>query len=366
MNIESLIKHRWFTSILILCFWIFAGTLITVQSYFYRLNVGQHITWWGLYPLEVFYFILWAFFTPLVLWLSHRFKFEKQNRISRFGIHLILAILLAVAHRSIYDFISLNIRATAENPFSWQNFSNSVLGFSDYGVFIYFIVLFVSLAIEYSRILYEEQVKGVRLREELAVAQLQSLKMQLHPHFLFNTLNTISVLIKEEPDVAEQMICLLSDLLRKSLQYTSTNEILLRDEINFLEMYLQIEQKRFGDRLSITLDIKEETMDTYVPTLILQPLVENAINHGIAKRRGAGRLGISSKRSDGMIALTVFDDGHGIAAGSSGDHSEGIGLANTKSRLHTLYGDSSTLNLSRAESGGTIAEIRMPFHPQPL
>lgn len=361
---EPTLRNRWIRYPVLLSLWIIAGTMFTFQSYLYRLNVGQNVSWWGLYPGELFYFILWACFTPAVLWLSRRFRIERTNWAVRIGIHLFAGIATATLQRSLCDLILFNARATPDHPFSWQAFRNDVLGFADYGVFIYFIILFLSHALKYSRSLYDEQLKGSALKEELAIARLQALKMQLHPHFLFNTLNTISVLIREDPDAAERMLGLLSDLLRWTLQLMTSNEISLREEIQFIELYLQIEKARFGDRLSISMDLEEGTLNSFVPTLILQPIIENAMNHGIAKRRDSGKLQISSRRMNGNLVLRVLDDGYGISESDNGNPAKGIGLANTRTRLRTLFGEHHALSIRNTKPFGTEVELSFPDHSE--
>jgi LytS/YehU family sensor histidine kinase len=199
------------------------------------------------------------------------------------------------------------------------------------------------------------------LATELVQARLQALRMQLNPHFLFNTLNTISALIHENPDAADRMIVRLSELLRRTLDRGDVQEVPLREELEFLRSYLDIEQMRFPDRLTVTFDIEPKTQELLVPQLILQPLVENALRHGILPREEAGRVEISARVVDGQhLELKVRDDGSGLPAANGSPGREGIGLQNVRSRLAQLYGAAQQLEIGNASTGGVEARIRIP------
>ena len=351
--------RKWLTIILA---WTIAGLLFSAQSYYYRLSVGQEVSWTRILVFDTSYFLFWIFFTPLLLWLARRFRIEKSRWLSRIIIQVVAAVIVAIAHRALYDLIFLPLRQTAESPFTWERFSWSVLGFFDYGVLIYMIVLFVSHALEYHQRFQSENMRASRLQGELAAAQLQALRMQLNPHFLFNTLNAIAVLIHEDPKTATAMVEALSDLLRQSLANSDQQLVTLRDELKFLQLYLKIEQIRFGDRLSIRLEVPPEVLPSHVPHLILQPLAENAIRHGIAKRGGPGEILIQAGRENGMLKLRVQDDGNGVRDHANVPNSTGVGLVNTRRRLQTLYGDQASFELSNGAHGGATAEIRLPIH----
>jgi two-component sensor histidine kinase len=360
MKETSLTQNRWLKFILLLLVWGIVGTLFTVQSYLYRTNVGQQITFWDLYPSEVFFFLSWGLLTPLLVLAARKFRVGKTNWVSRIGVHLPLAIAVAISQRFVYEFIVQNLKTTPERPFSWERLTNNVIGFSDYGFFIYFIVIFIAHAVDYYKQLNQAQLNEAKLREELSNAQLHALKMQLQPHFLFNTLNTISVLIKDEPQKAEQMLALLSDLLRLTLQHTNNQEISLKEELKYLGLYLEIEQIRFGERLKILIDADENTLDAKIPTLILQPLVENAIKHGIGEKRGEGLIEIKAQRLNEKLKIFVKDNGNGLKV-LSNSTSTGIGFANSRSRLQSLYGNDASITLSNAKDGGAEVEILIPF-----
>jgi LytS/YehU family sensor histidine kinase len=202
-------------------------------------------------------------------------------------------------------------------------------------------------------------LRASQLEAQLAQAELQVLKMQLQPHFLFNTLNTIAVLIRKDPDAATEMVGRLSALLRFVLEHSGVQEVSLRTELELLDRYLQIEQTRFGERLSVRLAIDPEALDGRVPNMILQPLVENAIKHGISKRRGAGYIEVTAARINGSLRLEIRDDGENFNGDSTVQ--EGVGLGNTRARLQQLYGDRYSFRLSRNGDHGTVASLEVPF-----
>jgi len=204
----------------------------------------------------------------------------------------------------------------------------------------------------------ERESQQARLSTQLAEARLSALRMQLSPHFLFNTLNAITVLVRDHrTEDASQMLELLSDVLREVLRSRKHAETTLHEELAFIEKYLTIEQVRFSDRLDIRWSIDPTARDILVPELILQPLVENAIRHGISHLTHGGIIEIRAKESNNEILLSVRDNGPGYEASAE----EGLGLANTRERLSTLYGSSGHLELIPAEGGGVIATVRFPI-----
>jgi sensor histidine kinase YesM len=204
------------------------------------------------------------------------------------------------------------------------------------------------------------QRREAELEARLAKARLQALRMQLNPHFLFNTLNSIASLVHEQPQ-AEEMIEALSDLLRLTLSASDRQEVTLREELHFLERYLLIEQIRFGDRLRVEKQIDVSALDAPVPILILQPLVENAVKHGIESQIAPGVIRVMAERAGKSLILQVHDNGRGLAAASKGLLKEGVGLSNTRSRLKELYGNRATLELKPGKAGGFSAEIQLPW-----
>ena len=226
----------------------------------------------------------------------------------------------------------------------------------------YFAIVAVIHALSYYNKYRARQLKTTRLEAQLALAHLEVLKMQLQPHFLFNTLNAISALMHRDVEAADRMISLLSDLLRFSLEKDNRHQVSLQAELEFLNRYLAIEKIRFRDRLMIDEDVEAPCMMAQVPRLILQPLVENSIKHGIAMRSAAGRISIRARRQGGRLDLQVTDDGPGLPDTSI---REGVGIANTRARLEQIYGDDHHFELRNGHTGGVQVHLEIPFEEYP-
>jgi LytS/YehU family sensor histidine kinase len=223
---------------------------------------------------------------------------------------------------------------------------------------IYWAIAAASHAWIYHRNLESNQRRSLELEARLAEAELHALKMQLHPHFLFNTLETISALMYRDVDAADRMIAQLGDLLRHTLRHSHVHQVTLREELDFLTRYLEIEQTRFQDRLRVRLDVDPSVLDASVPNLILQPLVENAIRHGVAPRASAGQVDIFARRSGETLFIEIRDDGEGPRSGSG----ERVGLTNTRRRLEQIYGRNGLFELCTGERG-TVASLTLPLSP---
>jgi LytS/YehU family sensor histidine kinase len=224
-------------------------------------------------------------------------------------------------------------------------------------------VVFVGHLVHYSRESRTKDLKASQLEGQLAQAQLQVLRMQLHPHFLFNTLHTISALMHKDLKAADRMLALLGDLLRDSLEKVGAQVVPLKQELEFLDRYLEIEKTRFRDRLSVQMAVEPETLDAEVPNLILQPLVENAIRHGIARRAEGGRLEIHAQSQDHMLVLRVRDDGPGLPSDTEMAARGGVGLANSQARLEQLYGAAHRFELRNRTDGGLEVTLALPLRP---
>ncbi|MFN0156549.1 MAG: sensor histidine kinase [Bacteroidota bacterium] len=349
---------RWGLSLLV---WTVAGVLYAAQSYYYRTSVGQIVEWWSLLLYDGSYFLLWAPFSLIVVMLARRFLVQHPHPFRHFSLHVLLGIIVGIIHRATFDLVFMHLRQTVERPFTWERYYYSVIGSFDYGVLVYFIIVFVTHALVYYEGMKDEQTRVATLRGELANAQLQTLKMQLHPHFLFNTLNAISVSIDNNPVAARKTLGQLSDMLRLTLDHGTIQEVTLRKELTILEPYLAIQQTRFGERLTTSQSIDDAALDAYVPFLLLQPLVENAVQHGVATIPEPATLKIHVTRKDGIVAFTIFNSGPGISAN---DRRQGVGLTNTRARLAALYGSDHALEL-RNVSGGVEVIVEIPFRSTP-
>ena len=309
---------------------------------------------------------IWGLLFPLIWWVSDRFPFERGKLVARLPIHLacglvvsLLIIVLTKIKRSLLD----DIGAEQTSSFaSFPGLSGYLLGGIELFLLPYFAIVAFLHAVSYYNKYRERQLKTTRLEAQLALAHLDMLKMQLQPHFLFNTLNAISALMHRDVDAADRMISLLSDLLRFSLEKDDRHQVSLKSELEFLNRYLAIEKIRFRDRLTIDLDVDDECMEGQVPRLILQPLVENSIKHGIAMRSAAGRIGIRGRRLGTRLELHITDDGPGLTGSAI---REGIGLANTRARLEQIYGGDYRFELRNATTGGVLAHLEIPYEEQP-
>jgi sensor histidine kinase YesM len=309
-----------------------------------------------------------ALLAPGCLWLASRFQFERDRRLPTLAIHLGINLAFHVCLTLIS--LPLSQLIWGEPIFSarfLQNLHQRLIGRLPIDVILYWTIVGAGYAFEYYRRFREQQLQAARLEllatqleTQLAQAQLHALKMQLHPHFLFNTLHAISALMDDDVKGARRMIARLSELLRLTLENAGRQEVSLLQELDALERYLEIEQIRFQDRLTVQLAVAPETLDASVPNLVLQPLVENSIRHGIAPRSSAGRIEIRAERRDGMIELQVIDDGPGLQSGAE-EFNEGIGLANTRARLRRLYGDEHRIEIKDADGGGLAVKLSIPF-----
>jgi LytS/YehU family sensor histidine kinase len=222
---------------------------------------------------------------------------------------------------------------------------------------VYLAIISVAHALYFYRRSQARERHGLELEAGLAKARLEALQMQLQPHFLFNSLNAIAALIHKDPDAADEMVAALSDFLRLTLENRTAQELPLRRELEFVERYLAIEKVRFGERLQFVIDTPSDTLLALVPALVLQPLVENAVRHGLEPKMGGGSLTITARRSDEELVLTVEDNGAGFHGKTP---SEGIGLVNTRARLGELYGDAARLEMRNGD--GVEVRITLPYH----
>ncbi len=313
--------------------------------------------WWQMLREQMAIWYPMAMLAPLALRMGQRFRLE---RVSALFIHT----LLGFAFNILYSTISAMLArwAASEEAFpenAWQMYATRIIGWLPISLIIYWSILGAGYAFEYSRRYREQQIAASRLETQLVQAQLQALRMQLQPHFLFNTLHAISALMDEDVKGARRMIARLSELLRVTLDHAGRQEVTLAEETEAIERYLEIEQVRFQDRLKVRIEIAPETVSAKVPNLILQPIVENAIRHAVARHSTAGLIEITSHRRDGQLELRVRDDGPGIAEREN--IKEGIGLQNTRARMRQLYGEAHSFEIANHAEGGLLVTLSLPF-----
>lgn len=299
---------------------------------------------------------VWALLAPAILWLAARLPFDQGRRRRNIALLLVAGFAFALGHSYTEHLLGEWIEFFPTRPLGRNFFVNQF----HYNVVTYWMIVGAANLLEYSRRSREREVRASQLEAHLADARLQALKMQLHPHFLFNTLHAITTLMHRDVDAAERMLARLSDLLRITLDSAGSQVVTLKEELEFLEQYLEIERIRFGDRLRIEMDVDPECLDAHVPNLVLQPLVENAIRHGIAPKAGPGWIGIKSRRIDGQLELVVEDDGRGLPDPDAPPE-PGVGLSNTRARLHQLYGNDHTIEITQSSTGGALVRLTLPF-----
>lgn len=289
---------------------------------------------------------------PVFVWMARRFPFEPGHRAASMLVHVAIIVVLAIVTAVIQ--FKLTYREASLAPPIDAFVRISVIT----GVLPFITVALAAHALVARSRAQERSLETERVRTQLAESRLEALTAQLQPHFLFNTLQGISTLIGRDPVAADKMLTNLSDLLREVLRRGDRREIELGEELRVLDSYLEISRARFGDRLTITVDADDAARRALVPFFVLQPLVENAIHHGISSHAGAGRVEISARREGTRLLLSVTDDGPGIV---TTDAQRGIGLANTKARLRALYGAHHELDLGRPDRGGFRVMLSIPF-----
>jgi two-component system LytT family sensor kinase len=341
--------------------WLVYG-LLTAALVHYRFSFTSKPMSWGItMEYEVSYAVIWALATPGALWVGHKFHLGRSHLHRNLLIHTLAAFVFGCITKLTWDFLILARLEPSRVPHTMQQAFESSLKAMDFGILHYAVIILCQHAIEYYSRYQEGQLRASQLETKLATAQLHALKMQLHPHFLFNTLHSISELVHSDPNRAETMIVRLSEFLRMTLEHVGHPEVTLREEIDFLERYLHIEKMRFEDRLTLDISIDPASLDAKVPNLLLQPIIENALRHGISHKQNGGLLRISSKREGDTLTMQVFDNGPGPQAQPHGQFREGVGLNNTRSRLQRLYGGEHKIAFKKIPDCGFEVTIQIPY-----
>jgi two-component system, LytTR family, sensor kinase len=307
------------------------------------------------------FWVFWAPVFPLIQILVARFPLERETMRHDIMVHGAAAILLSLAHKAVGVWFMHAIGHGYPRGHSFVvHFQEAVWRSGWLHLCAYLAMLGAVLVGDYYRRYRARTVLASQLQAQLAAAKLHALRMQLHPHFLFNTLNSIAMLTRRNENArAVRMIAGLGDLLRYVLEDAPADEVTLRDDVAFIERYLEIERVRFGDRLHVQVDMQESALDAFVPNLLLQPLVENAIKHGIGRKPAGGTIAITGARVGDRIVIEVSDDGPGMPPATV--NGTGVGLANTRLRLEQLYADQASLDVANLATGGVRATIWLPY-----
>jgi len=350
---------KWMTIIIV---WSLFGLWYANQVFFSMQMRGMHHFYWRMLIWGQAMGHIWTPLTPLILLAATRFPIERPRVIKsvfvHFGFFLATTLMVSLAETAMTMLIRPFEPITPKDSFGVQ-YIQSLPGAIAYTMFIYAAVCSVGHALEYRRRAREGELQAARLEALVSQAQVLSLKMQLHPHFLFNTLNGVVALVREgDNDNAIKMLLGLSNMLRYALDSSGRQEVPLSEEIEFLNLYLGVEQMRFPDRLKIVMAIDADTEQAMVPSLMLQPLVENAIRHGIAPRLKPGTVRVAARREGDSLVVDVEDDGVGMTS----EHSDsGICLKNTRSRLAQLYQGACDLTIGNRSMGGVGVRLTLPF-----
>jgi LytS/YehU family sensor histidine kinase len=317
----------------------------------YQKPWGQALT------VNLTYYWAWGALVPVVVALAQRFRLEPGHWKLGLAVHVPASVLITIvqiipAAAAIHMMMGRPGRSAAYDIAGglMMNFHSSYP--------TYWVILFAYLAFDYHAKYRDRAVRASQLEARLSEARLHALQMQLNPHFLFNTLNSISSLMYTDVEAADAMMTRLSELLRATLHGSQRQEVSLREELELLDRYLDIERIRFEKRLRVRMDVEPAALEGLVPAFCLQPLVENAIRHAIALRPDGGRIEIQAVRENGRLRIVMGDDGPGLP---EGDVAEGVGLGNTRARLEQLYGGNQRLELKSREGGGLQVEVAIPF-----
>ena len=318
--------------------------------------------------LNLVQFYVWAVLSPLVFRFSRRFPIELRPLNVR---NLLLYFPALISFAGIHQVIHLAVLWSI-TPRWRQKYPALTDCYRAYFAFGFYIDLIIALLIVIAvhALLYYQSFRASELAQsslktDLAQAQLRALKMQLHPHFLFNTLHSISSLVLEDPPKANSMIARLGDFLRLTVDNSDQQLVTLKEETEFLRCYLDIEQVRFGDRLTVTFELEPQTLSAQVPHLILQPVVENAIQHAIAPRSTRGHINIEAKRLNSLLRVAISDNGPGISSNANLPWKQGVGLTNVRTRLQQIYGPDFRFELMNTNGGGLTAVMEIPFEREP-
>jgi signal transduction histidine kinase len=314
--------------------------------------------------LNTVYWYVPALLAPVVIGVTRRYRLGHTPWPSTLAIHVAGAFVYSLVHTgALLVTRSLIFENGGRAPtLSWWTYAQrQYITQLDWLLATYFFLVGLGHAIEYWREARERAVSAERLQTRLAEAQLEALQRQLQPHFLFNTLHAISSLMRTDVEAADLMIDRLSDLLRLSLR-SKAQEVTVKQELEILQSYLAIEQTRFRDRLSVQIDAQPDVLDARIPQLLLQPLVENAVHHGIAPRARPGRIDIRAYRRGHQLEIEVRDSGDGLPPDRLLALNDGVGLSNTRARLAHLYGDAHGFAFANLPGGGFQVSVSIPFH----
>jgi sensor histidine kinase YesM len=348
--------------------WTVVGLIFAAVSYGIAMSEGS--SRFGLaeaLKLNLVQFYLWGVFSLFIFSFSRRFPIEFRPLQTRnLLLHFPALLLFAALHQALHLLVLWSSSARLRQQFpSLLDCYRAYFGLGFYIDLIVALLIIIAVhALLYYRRFRASEMEQASLKIQLAQARLRALKMQIHPHFLFNTLHSISSLVLEDPPKANSMIARLGDFLRLTLEESDQQLVTLKKETEFLRCYLEIEQVRFGDRLTVELDLEPAALSAQVPHLILQPVVENAVQHAIAPRASPGYIKIEARRSNGHLRIQVRDSGPGITKTEAGLDRQGVGLSNVRARLEQLYGRDHRFEITNGREGGLTVIMQIPYRKE--
>jgi two-component sensor histidine kinase len=362
MDARAMDARAWLVS---LAFWTAIGLVESAAAWWRTAGSARPMPWWVALYANLPWWLLWALFTPPAVALARRAPLLGDRRARAVAVHALASLTFATAHLLVEGAVFYATVSHRQMPSLVAQWRILFGGYLVLDVVTYWVVVGASHAIDAHRRWRDAAVqaahasaRAARLELGLAEARLQALRMELNPHFLFNALNAVSGLVRrDEREAAVRMLARLGELLRATLDRDAAAEHALEDELALLERYVDIERARFGDRLTVTVGVDAESRRAVVPALLLQPLVENAIRHGVSRRPGAARIAVSAWRDGARLHVVVEDDG----VGPRGPAREGIGLSNTRARLAARWGDAATLSLEPVAGGGARLSLAFPY-----
>ena len=358
-------KTNWRRPALLFVTWTLIGLVFAAVSY--GVALSQNDKRFGItasLKLNLVLFYLWGVFSPLILRFCRRFRVEfRLLSIRNLMVHVPAIILFAAVHETLLLAILWSITPSSRGELT--TITDYYARHFGYGFYIDLIIASLIVIGAHALLYYDDfrasELQQSSLKTQLAQAQLRALKMQVHPHFLFNTLHSISSLVLEDPTKANSMIARLGDFLRLTVDNSEQQWVTLKEETEFLRCYLDIEQVRFGDRLTVAFELEPQTLSAQVPHLILQPVVENAIQHAIVPRAAPGHINIQAKRLNSLLRVAVSDNGPGLTSNPISPAKKCVGLTNVRTRLHQIYGPDFRFELMNGRSGGLTVIMEIPF-----
>jgi two-component system, LytTR family, sensor kinase len=320
---------------------------------------GQPLNWSQSLRTALAAWVGWALLVPLILRVDRLLPVARDALIPRLLLHIPLSLVFTLAFTLLFYGASQLLGAAVDPEMFARNPASL---FSRFNWLVYWVIVGGYVASEYQDQIRDRKVQTLELERLLAQSRLEMLRTQLHPHFLFNALNAISAHVEGAPRTARWMLEQLGDLLRLSLDHGEEQEIALQQELAFVDRYLKLQKIRYEDRLDVIVDVDPRALRAYVPTFILQPLLENAIRHGIATRSVPGQIEIQARQEGETLRVSVLDDGPGLPQGWDPERGLGVGLSNTKERLKRLYGDSQSFKIgSNTNGGGVRVDLTLPY-----